>query len=123
LDDLPLFEINYNITLPSFKFIKRSFDLIISTAVLFLIYPFIFFKSKLTNNKSDFLKFILNMPSVFSGRLSLVGPKINTSKVFVYAGKPGLTGLWFVEQTSDEETERQNIFYAKNQNIWLDLEI
>src|SRR5690606_16844495 len=61
LDDLRLFEINYNITLPSFKFIKRSFDLIISTAVLFLIYPFIFFKSKLTNNKSDFLKFILNM--------------------------------------------------------------
>ncbi len=59
LDDLPLFELNYNITSPMLKFIKRSFDIIVSTAVLFLIYPFIFFKAKLTGKKTDFSEFIL----------------------------------------------------------------
>jgi len=41
--------------------------------------------------------------------------------------EPGLTGLWFTElsgeDTDEAETEKLDLFYAKNQNIWLDIEI
>lgn len=123
LDDLPLFELNYNITSPLHKFIKRSFDLILSVLVLFLIYPFIFFKVKLTGKKTDFTKFILDLPEVFSGQLSFVGPKEHVNQKSLYLGKKGLTGTWYLESGNDRDIERQNIFYAKNQSIWLDMEI
>ena len=44
----------------------------------------------------------------------------------LYIGKPGLTGLWFTESIDlkdKEEIKKLNIFYARNQNIWLDFEI
>ncbi len=123
LDDLPLFELNYNITSPLHKSIKRSFDVLTGLAVLFLIYPFIFFKVKLTGKQTDFSKLILGVPSVVSGSVSFVGPQNNPDEKSFYLGKKGLTGLWFTEPGDGQELERQNIFYAKNQNIWLDLEI
>ena len=123
LDDLPIFELNYNIASPVHRFIKRSFDIVVSTAVLFLIYPFIFFKVKLSGKKDDFSQFILNVPAVFSGSKSFVGPgTVNTGKLS-FMGKNGLTGFWYTEPGDKAEQERQNIFYAKNQNVWLDLEI
>lgn len=123
LDDLPLFELNYGITRPLNKFIKRSSDVITSGLVLFLIYPFIFFKSKLTGKKTDFSEFVLKIPSVFSGKFSLVGVKESNPEISTYLGKRGLTGLWYTQSSDESEIERQNIFYAKNQNIWLDLDI
>ncbi|MFO7524031.1 MAG: glycosyltransferase [Ignavibacteriaceae bacterium] len=123
LDDLPLFELNYGITSPLNKFIKRSSDVIASGLVLFLIYPFIFFKSKLTGKKTDFSEFILKMPSVFIGKFSLVGVKELNPEISTYLGKRGLTGLWYIQTADESEIERQNIFYAKNQNIWFDLDI
>jgi GT2 family glycosyltransferase len=123
LDDLPVFELSYSITSPVQKFIKRSFDFIVSLAVLFLIYPFIFFKMKLSRKKTDFSQFILGSPSVFSGSISFVGPRESNNEKSFYLGKKGLTGFWYTEPGDKHEQERQNIFYAKNQNIWLDLEI
>jgi lipopolysaccharide/colanic/teichoic acid biosynthesis glycosyltransferase len=44
----------------------------------------------------------------------------------LYVGKIGLTGLWFVENlyvSDEEEMKSLDLFYAKNQSIWLDLEI
>jgi lipopolysaccharide/colanic/teichoic acid biosynthesis glycosyltransferase len=41
-------------------------------------------------------------------------------------GRTGLTGLWFTEglnENDKEELEKLDIFYAKNQSIWLDLDI
>jgi len=41
-------------------------------------------------------------------------------------GKTGLTGFWFIEnflENDTEEIKKLDIFYAKNQNVWLDLEI
>ena len=123
LDDLPLFELNYNITNSLHRFIKRSFDITASAAVLFLIYPFIFFKVKVTGKKSDFSEFISGMSSVLSGSASFVGPYETNEEKSYYLGKKGLTGLWYTEPGDKHESERQNIFYAKNQNIWLDAEI
>ncbi len=65
----------------------------------------------------------MRVPSVFSGSLSFVGPNENNNKKSFYLGKKGLTGLWYTDTDGNRESERQNIFYAKNQNIWLDLEI
>jgi O-antigen biosynthesis protein len=123
LDDLPIFELNYNITSPIHRFIKRSFDIVVSTVVLFLIYPFIFFKVKLSGKKNDFSQFILNVPEVFAGMQSFVGPGTLKNAKLSSMGKKGLTGFWYTEPGDNAEEERQNIFYAKNQNIWLDLEI
>lgn len=123
LDDLPLFELNYNITNPLHKFIKRSFDLSAGLSVLFLIYPFIFFKVKLTGKQTEFSKLILGVPAVVTGEVSFVGPQNKNDEKSFYLGKRGLTGLWYTESGDVQEIERQNIFYAKNQNIWLDLEI
>jgi lipopolysaccharide/colanic/teichoic acid biosynthesis glycosyltransferase len=41
-------------------------------------------------------------------------------------GRIGLTGLWNFENFAEKETEdhkKINLYYAKNQNIWLDLDI
>lgn len=123
LDDMPVIELNYNITQPQQKLIKALFDYSIVIASLFLIYPFIFFKSKLANSQSDFTKFVLGFPKVLSGQVSLVGPENSARTKDNYLGKTGLTGYWYIENEDSEDIEKLNFYYAKNQNIWLDLEI
>jgi len=123
LDDIPLVEVQYNILNPSIRIIKTLFDYIAGFAVLFLLYPFIYFSSKLSPKKSEFRKIILEIPSVVKGIKSFVGPKEVNYEQKKFYGKPGLTGLWFVEDCDASEVEKLDFYYAKNQNIWLDLEI
>lgn len=123
LDDLPIIELNYNITNPQIKFIKTAFDYSITLPSLFLIYPFIYFKSKLTKTQSDFTKFILGLPKVITGKVSLVGPQNKTNKENQYLGKKGLTGYWYIEEGNPDESEKMDFYYAKNQNIWIDIDI
>jgi lipopolysaccharide/colanic/teichoic acid biosynthesis glycosyltransferase len=123
LDDIPLVEVQYNILNPSIRIIKRLFDYVLGFLVLFLIYPFIYFSSKLSRNQTEFRKIILNVHLVISGKMSFVGPKKVNDEQKKYYGKPGLTGLWYVEDCDDSEIEKLDFYYEKNQNIWLDLEI
>ena len=123
LDDLPLIELRYNISNPLLKFIKRLFDILLSAVVLFFIYPFIYFITKLKKEQTDFQKFIIQVPEVFSGKASFVGPKETPYKGNLYLGRKGLTGLWYTETSQGGDIEKLNIYYAKNQNIWLDMEI
>jgi GT2 family glycosyltransferase len=123
LDDIPLVEVNYNFSSPTIRFIKRFFDYVVALLVLFLVYPFIYFSSKLLHNQTDFQKMVLGVPSVISGKKSFVGPKDSDGSRENFYGKPGLTGLWYVEDLDDSEAEKLDFYYAKNQNIWLDLEI
>jgi lipopolysaccharide/colanic/teichoic acid biosynthesis glycosyltransferase len=99
------------------------FDYSFGLIVLFFLYPFIYFSSKLFQNKSEFQKVILNVPSVIAGKMSFVGPKEVNDELRKYYGKPGLTGLWYVEDCEESEIEKLDSYYAKNQNIWLDLDI
>ena len=123
LDDIPLIEVHYNISSPSLKFIKRLFDITLGLFVLFFIYPFIYFISKLAKKKTDFRSLILNVPSVVIGKKSFVGPKkIKPDRIY-FMGRQGLTGFWYIENIFDVEAEKLDFYYAKNQNIWLDLEI
>ncbi len=123
LDDMPVIDLNYNISQPQLKLIKTLFDYSIAIPSLFLIYPFIFFKSKVASKQSDFTKFVLGIPKIISGKVSLVGPNKSVSNEDNILGKTGLTGYWYIENENSEELEKLNFYYAKNQNIWLDLEI
>lgn len=126
LDNIPLLKVHYNISGASHKIIKVISDILICLPILLLIYPFYFLIGLFVKIKSDFGKFVLNIPSIFFLRKSLVGTKESTHSDELYLGKPGLTGLWYLEnfnRLGKNELEKLNIYYAKNQNIWLDLEI
>ncbi len=123
LDDMPLFEIRYNISNPVHRSIKASFDYAFAALVLFFIYPFIYLISKVAGRQTEFDKFILGVPGIFTGKISFVGPREHSKVGNLYLGKKGLTGLWYVEPGSETENEKLDIFNAKNQNIWLDFEI
>ncbi len=123
LDDLSIFDIQYNISNPILKFIKAFFDYTVALIVLFFIYPFIYFATIVSKKKSDFKNFILSVPQIFSGKVSFVGPRSQNNINNLYLGKKGLTGYWFIENSNGGNTEKLDILYAKNQNMWLDLEI
>jgi lipopolysaccharide/colanic/teichoic acid biosynthesis glycosyltransferase len=74
------------------------------------------------------------LPAVFRGMLSFVGPPSYSSSPapaekyegVQYWGKIGLTGLVQINYHGDitpEDFEKYNFYYAKNQSLWLDLEI
>ena len=123
LDDMPVIELNYNITQTQQRIIKALFDYSIAIPSLFLIYPFIFFKRKLKRGQTDFTKFVLGFPKILNGSSSLVGPQFSGQSKDNFLGKTGLTGYWYIENENPEELEKLNFYYAKNQNIWLDIEI
>jgi hypothetical protein len=126
LDDIPLLKVQYNISSFVHRFAKRSFDLVISSFILILIFPFIYIFKKFILRKSDFIRFIYSIPGVFIGRNSFVGPQKVSFYDDLYVGKTGLTGYWYVEnllESDADEIKKLDIFYAKNSNIWLDLEI
>ncbi len=122
LNELPLIQIEYNISMPVHRFIKRIFDLLVGFTLLCTIYPFVllrFLVSKKQNN-------LLYLFKVIKGKYSLVGRPIGSRESGIYLGKEGLTGIVQINKNknlTEEEVERLNIYYAKNQNIWLDIEI
>jgi len=126
LDDISLLKVNYNVSTLSNRISKRLFDIIAGSITLFFIYPFIYLFKKFTSNKGAFCNFILNVPQVCFGSKSFVGPRTSSYQDGLFVGKVGLTGFWFIEglnQTDTDENKKLDIFYARNQNVWLDLEI
>ncbi len=126
IENVPLLKVHYNIALTTHKIIKRIFDLVLSSLITIFIYPLVFVTSKINSTKGDFVKLILNVPSVLSGGKSFVGPMQNSENSELFLGKLGITGLWYLENIKKNDTvenRRLDLFYAKNQNIWLDLEI
>ncbi|MCF8241117.1 MAG: glycosyltransferase [Melioribacteraceae bacterium] len=126
LDDIALLKVQYNISAFTHSVIKSVFDISISIIILLLVYPFLFLADKLGKRKTDFSKFILGTPSVLFRKKSFVGPRDESFHNGLFIGKIGLTGLWYTEEYNhDDATELNNldVYYAKNQNIWLDLEI
>ncbi|MFA7420465.1 MAG: glycosyltransferase [Melioribacteraceae bacterium] len=126
LDDMSLLKVNYNVSTLSSRITKRLFDLIAGVLTLFLVYPFIYLFRKFTSRKGNFTQFVLGIPQVCVGSKSFIGPRTSSYHDGLYVGKVGLTGFWFIEnlhQTDTEEMKKMDIFYARNQNFWLDLEI
>jgi hypothetical protein len=127
LNDIPLLKVQYNISSVFHRITKQIFDFGFSLIlILLLVYPLIYLIHKFTSKKSDFFQFILGVPEVLKGGKSFVGPFTSSFYGDLFVGKTGLTGLWFIENVDlDDEVEMKNLdlFYAKNQNIWFDLEI
>jgi len=124
LDDVPVIELNYNINHFPHKQIKAIFDYLFGLLILLFIYPFIYLIFSHKKEYSKFVNIILNVPSIFTGKVSFVGPKNNNGiNSTFYKGKKGLTGLWYTEGTEKDKEEKLDIFYARNQNIWLDLDL
>jgi GT2 family glycosyltransferase len=123
LDDIPVIEIKYNISKPLFRFMKIIFDYATALFVLFLIYPFIYLINRVGKKPGDFAEFILKTPLIFAGMVSLVGPRELNKDSNIYLGKKGLTGLWYIEDFAGIDADKLNIFYARNQSLWFDLEI
>ncbi len=126
IENVPLLKVQYNISMLSNKLLKRIFDFIFSALLLIMIFPFVWIYSKIQKSNSFFVNAVLQIPLIFIGKKSFVGPKSQNYFEDLYLGKKGITGLWFsenVDENDEDENNRINLFYAKNQNIWLDLEI
>jgi lipopolysaccharide/colanic/teichoic acid biosynthesis glycosyltransferase len=136
LDDIPLLEIEYNIDRPWNRITKRAFDIVISLILLAITGPYLFLrgvvKGKSGTGSRDLTR---NLFSVVTGAMSLVGPSKNetesgnnvlSGKRSFYLGKPGITGLAQLHpryELVNGEAEKYNLYYAKNQSLWLDAEI
>jgi GT2 family glycosyltransferase len=126
LDDIPLMDVQYNISALPNRIAKALFDIFLSVPILLLVYPFVYFYQKLIRNNNDFVNFVLGVPKVLTLKRSFVGPRSISSTDKLYLGRIGLTGLWnteYLDKSDLEEQNKLNIYYAKNQNIWMDLEI
>lgn len=124
LDDVPIIELSYNINQFPHKQIKILFDYFFGFIILFFIYPFIYLIFNRKKQKSELVKMLLKVPFVFTGKISFVGPKIISENNSGFnKGRQGITGLWFTDSDEKNNFEKLDIFYSRNQNIWLDLDI
>jgi GT2 family glycosyltransferase len=134
LDDIPLIEIEYNIDRSLNRFLKRCFDLAGSSLLLLFAYPWIAIGKRPEKETGRVRQQLLLLPRVLDGSMSLVGPppfasgasRNGSPSTAVYLGKPGLTGLVQLNDRADltsEESEKYNLYYAKNQSLLLDVEI
>lgn len=134
LDTFPLVEIDYNIHKLGHRIVKRAVDLIVS-ALAMPAYPFVrLFREPA--NAQGIARFLLLLPQVFLGRISLVGrpldepdaPRVPPTRGHLqsYLGPKGITGLVQINRRDDlaeEEIERYKLYYARNQSLMLDIEI
>ena len=139
LDTLPLVEIDYNIQRLSNRIIKRLFDVCIGAVLFVTAFPLAKLRRSrgtLRPGKSGWG--LLFIPGVIAGRLSLVGRPLADiegqdvlepapfAKGAEYLGPRGITGLVQINRRDDltqEERERYELYYAKNQSLILDCEI
>ncbi len=146
--DISLLNIDLAIGQGFNRFNKRLFDIILSLTVLVLGAPLWILGlvsgfgggytmeisdkrgkplriKRSTNKRTDQVFILLN---ILCGKLSFVGaalhPPGNTEPAYTY--KPGITGLVQINRNkinSAHEAEMYDLYYLKNQNFWLDLEI
>ncbi len=150
--DYQLLDIDYAIGKPYNRILKRAFDLIGSVIVLLITLPIwsilllirwrsfktfyiwgensekVAIKQSWKNPFSGLLNKLLLHIYIFKGRLSFVGAPFRIIKDIqpIYYYKPGLFGLLQSNESrleSNKEREQYELYYLKNQNIWLDLEI
>lgn len=125
LDEVPLIEIEYNINRQINQITKRVFDFVLGMIFLLSIYPF---RTLLIGrHKRNTGNWVDQLPKIVSGSLSFVGPPADTiGPNGTFLGKPGLTGLVQLQRGNELEPSdmhNYNIYYAKNQSFFMDIEI
>ena len=102
-------------------------DLVFSGLLLITVYPILGFKRSVRDGSP--YGFVKSLPSVFSGKMSFVGPSstlAGSTLRNIFIGKPGLTGMVQLQgnrKLSGEEIDQLNLYYARNQSVLLDTEI
>lgn len=123
IDNIPLIDLHYNISLPLNRFVKSFFDKKLALLILIFIYPFAYLPLSRGRRESGIRNIILGAPAVLRGKMSFVGPKDPDMFPGLYLGRKGITGLWLIENQQENGSAKLDIFYARNQNLWFDLEI
>jgi len=127
LSEVPLVEISYNIDQPLHRFNKRMFDLAASCLLFIFVYPILWLKERMRPASGSTV--LANLPAVVRGGMSLVGPSNahqGSPHPNLHIGKPGLTGMVQLQgdrKLSQDEVDRLNLYYARNQSLILDFEI
>jgi O-antigen biosynthesis protein len=125
LDEIPLIDIEYRINQPVNRFVKRTLDISLSCMLIVLLFPVVFVLNSLRGKPvADWVK---ALPKILSGRMSFVGPPdAAVAGGIIYLGKPGLTGLVQLQRGNElqhEDIQNFNLYYAKNQSLFMDIEI
>jgi hypothetical protein len=122
LSDVPLVDIDYNISRTRNKILKRLFDISFGIVGLIVLCPVLFSK-----RSSSTRRVFQKLPRVVEGQLSVVGRSdgypLGSDEAFGKFGVTGVVQLNRGQSLSDEEVEKLYVYYAKNQSFWLDLEI
>jgi GT2 family glycosyltransferase/lipopolysaccharide/colanic/teichoic acid biosynthesis glycosyltransferase len=131
LDELPLVEISYNIAQFGNRLRKRVFDMTVAGLLFTLLSPIFYLRRLVSGRPVPGL--ITGLRRVLAGDESLVGPPRHAAAPgngdavpALFLGKPGLTGLVQLQRgrsLSEEEAAQVNLYYARNQSVFLDLEI
>jgi O-antigen biosynthesis protein len=123
LSDLPFVQIEYRLHQLSNRFFKRLLDIAAGSILYITVYPLA--RNGDAASGSVLRRRMSNLPSVLRGSMSLVGPT-GGARGPAYLGKPGLASLADLNgraDTTPDERERYDVYYAKNQSLLLDLEI
>ncbi len=128
LVSIPLVDVDYNLLRFPNRFMKRVFDILVSSVFLVFIYPFFRLLPENGVDRCSLKRFIQGMPAVLRGTKSIVGyPESFTHKhQDVYIGKPGLTGLAQLRNSNPDDSNEVislSIQYVRNHSVFLDMEI
>ncbi len=129
LNDLPFVDIEYNVRLFSHRVVKRCLDLVVGVVLLSVLYPSARRRIR-RGNEGLMTRRFSHLPKVIDGSFSLVGFQKSSNDAEMLNslcfGKEGITGLAQVNnfnKLSGEEVAEYNVYYAKNQSLFLDLQI
>lgn len=122
LADVPFVDIDYNINRTRNRIAKRMFDLLFALAGIVILSPVL-----LSGRNSAMHRVFRKLPLVLKGKLSVVGrSEYYPQGADAIFGKVGVTGIVQLnrgQMLSAEEVERLYIYYARNQSVWLDIEL
>ncbi len=127
LDTIPLVDIEYNIQKPVHRILKRLLDMVVGMLLFLTLYPIALLRSG--GKQRSRLASLRHLPKVIGGSMSLVGRPFSdetSPEADGYLGKMGITGLVQINLRDDmqsDEIEAYELYYARNQNIVLDIEI
>lgn len=122
LPELDLVQIDLKINNFFNKFVKRIFDIVLSFFLMFILFPIKIF-SKGKNKISVFYKKIFE---IFKGNMTFVGRSLSDNLDDTNICKVGLVSLAKLnlkDNVNNEEIQRLDFLYAKNQSFFLDCEI
>lgn len=116
-EDIELLKIDYAYLKLSNRIIKKIFEKSL-LLILLLTFPLKYIV------KNKFVERLYNnISALIEGKMQIVGFGSNSNGINF--GKPGITGLWFINKHPNDENvlESYDIIYAKNYSVWFDLQI